>query len=278
MKFTYGVKCMSQSAGHRCGVLSKKLIFFLISLAVISIFVVLVFYPQLFQCKNAYKLDRYRVYFCGTNKVSLDEQRNLNVLLRKTDQLIMRSDIFDPNVKIKLFLKTGEKPSFNLPLQFNKEAYAQTIPGFNNIFAWDANLETDEIFIPSGHSRPLSAVLAHEAIHVLYDKHYGLRKKLLMWVDKSEHSTYGFMWKEEGYAEYIAGGSGINMEDGLRILNEGPGVSYHPYEVDYFRYFLCVKYLVEVKNLTLDQIIYTKMDFNTVLHDATKYFSDEQKA
>lgn len=269
---------MGQSASHRCGVLSKKRIICLISLVVISIFVVLMFYPQLFQCRNSYALERYQIYFCGSNKIALDKQRSLDALLRKTEQLIIRSDLFDPDVKIKLFLKTGEGPLFNLPFQFNKEAYAQTISGFNNIFAWDANLETDEIFIPSGNSRPLSAVLAHESIHVLYNKHYGLRKKLLMWLDKSERSTYGFMWKEEGYAEYVAGGSGINMKDGLQILNGNSNASYHPIAVDYFRYFLCVKYLMEAKKLTLNQIVYTKMDFNTVLSDATKYFNDEQKA
>ena len=68
------------------------------------------------------------------------------------------------------------------------------------------------------------------------------------------------------------------MKDGLQILNGHPNASYHPFEVDYFKYFLTIKYLIEVKALTLDQIVHTKMGFNTVLRDATKYFSEAQKA
>ncbi|MCH9756284.1 MAG: hypothetical protein K0U37_03700 [Gammaproteobacteria bacterium] len=257
--------------------LKKILAVFIITLVIAVIFAVFVFYPQLFQCKNTYKFKQYKIYFCNKNKISSQEQSDLKSVLSKTEKLLEKSDIFDPKVNFNLFLNMGNKSSFTLPLQFNKEAYAQTTSFFDNISAWNINLKTNEAFVSSGHHRPLSAVLAHESVHVLYDKHYTLRKKLLIMSDESERSTYGFMWKEEGYAEYIAGGSGINMKDGLQILNGHPNASYHPFEVDYFKYFLTIKYLIEVKKLSLDQIVHTKMDFNTVLRDAMNHFSDAQK-
>jgi len=104
-------------------------------------------------------------------------------------------------------------------------------------------------------------------------------RKLSNWMDKQEQEylNYGFMWKEEGYAEYIAGGSGINMTDGLQILNGHPNAFYNPLEVEYFKYFLTIKYLIEVKQLTLDQIVQTKMNFDVVLRDAMNNFNENQK-
>ena len=115
--------------------------------------------------------------------------------------------------------------------------------------------------------------MAHEIVHLLYEKQYGTHKIIENWMDKDEKSSYGFMWKEEGYAEYIADGSGISMKDGLKILNGNSNPYYHPIEVEYFKYWLTIKYLIDIKHLSFDQIINEKMEFNTILQQSLAYFN-----
>lgn len=63
------------------------------------------------------------------------------------------------------------------------------------------------------------------------------------------------------------------MKDGLKILNGNPNPNYHPIEVEYFKYWLTIKYLIDIKLLSLDQIVYKKMKFNTVLQHSLAYFN-----
>ena len=64
-------------------------------------------------------------------------------------------------------------------------------------------------------------------------------------------------WKREGYAEYVAGGSTLVYETGVRMwkANPGDGTGYQ-----YFKYYMLVKYLLEHDKLTVDDLF--NRDFN----------------
>ena len=251
--------------------MQKKLLFgSMIVLALTSGLVI--FYPQLFGCKSYHAYKQYRVYFCGKDTARVNIAA-IDSVLDQTGLLLKKTQFSSVKQPFKLFFRSKHASYINWPFQFSKEAYAQTIPVFHNIFVWNSDFKTNNVYIPSGHHRPLASVLAHEIVHVLYENQYGWSKILINWLDKDEKSSYGFMWKEEGYAEYIAGGSGIGMKDGLKILNGHSNPYYHPIEAEYFIYWLTIKYLIDIKHFSIDQIVYEKMKFNTVLQQALTYFN-----
>ena len=53
-------------------------------------------------------------------------------------------------------------------------------------------------------------------------------------------------WKKEGFCEYVAGGSTLDYETGVRMWQANPtdSTGYH-----YFKYYLMVKYLLEYEKL-----------------------------
>lgn len=100
--------------------------------------------------------------------------------------------------------------------------------------------------------RQLSAVIAHERMHILLSHHFG-----------SANILFVPAWKQEGYCEYIAGGHSIGDEFiGMRLLRSGtqdPAVAY-------FRDYTRVRYLIEQKHLTIDQIFQESFDTATLDH------------
>lgn len=100
--------------------------------------------------------------------------------------------------------------------------------------------------------RSLDSILAHEFTHL------DLRDKL------------GFLsqitlpdWIDEGIAEYIANQSTIDEQKAIQYLLEmkSPPDERSDIKLSYFYYRACVSYLVEVKNLNLQQIL-GLTDFN----------------
>lgn len=174
----------------------KLLLGSLIILALTSGLVI--FYPQLFGCKSYHAYEQYRVYFCGKDTARVNIAA-IDSVLNQTELLLKKTQFSSVKQPFKLFFRNKNASYINWPFQFSKEAYAQTIPFFHNIFVWNSDFQTNNVFIPSGHQRPLASVLAHEIVHVLYENQYGWRKILENWLNKHEKSSYGFMWKKEGY-------------------------------------------------------------------------------
>ena len=102
----------------------------------------------------------------------------------------------------KIFIRSDYSIHNKIPWQFSNSAYAITRPIIKNIFISKGNLQSNVAYKISGGSRPLDQIIAHEIIHVL------IANKFIKDRDHfSENWTKaGFLWKEEGYAEYIAGG------------------------------------------------------------------------
>ena len=58
-------------------------------------------------------------------------------------------------------------------------------------------------------------------------------------------------WKKEGYAEYVAGGSTLSYETGVKMWKDNPkdGTGYQ-----YFKYYMLVKYLLEQEKISVDDL------------------------
>ena len=120
--------------------------------------------------------------------------------------------------------------------------------GNSNIFINKSDLTRDLVFrrAPANNERSLSGVIAHETTHLLIRKRYGYWRNLTIPT-----------WKKEGYAEYVAGGSTLAYETGLRMWKENPkdGTGYQ-----YFKYYILVKYLLEHDKLTVDDLFNRDFD------------------
>ena len=108
--------------------------------------------------------------------------------------------------------------------------------------------------------RRLSDVLAHELMHsYLYDTLGFIRFKKMM---ISEN------WKSEGFSEYVANSSSLNIEDGKRIFIENgkeqteieSGNDIWKYVYFYFKSRMKVDYLLLYKKMPFDDFINTKFN------------------
>jgi len=100
---------------------------------------------------------------------------------------------------------------------------------------------------PAHNARSLSGVLAHETTHLL------VRRRIGYWRNLTAPT-----WKKEGYAEYVAGGSTLSYEEGVRLWKTPPhdGSGYQ-----YFRYYMVVRYLLEHEHVSVDDLFRREFDF-----------------
>jgi len=80
-------------------------------------------------------------------------------------------------------------------------------------------------------------------------------------------SDFGALWKEEGYAELIAGDNPISLEEGLQILNGKATAQYVPH-IEYFKYWLGVRHLMQQHKMTFVEILHAELDFKQILEEA----------
>jgi len=137
-----------------------------------------------------------------------------------------------------------------LSLYLGSNSFGKGFPALptNNVFINKSDLAKDLVFrdAPANAERSLSGVISHETTHLLIRKRFGYWRNLTM-----------PSWKKEGYAEYVAGGSTLSDETGVKLWKQNPkdATGYQ-----YFKYYLMVKYLLEHDKLTVDELF--KRDFD----------------
>ena len=110
------------------------------------------------------------------------------------------------------------------------------------------------------HARRLSDVLVHELMHSYLYKKLGLIHFKKMMISEN--------WKSEGFSDYIANSSSLDIEEGKRIFiandNEQKeieaGKDIWKYVYFYFKSRLKVDYLLSYKKMPFDDFINTKFD------------------
>ncbi len=228
-----------------------------IGIPLISIlFLSIIFYPSLY-LRHRFEYRNLCVY----SDKPLPE--NACIVLAEVHELIKGSDFYVPNLKIKIFIRDNFKNYSWIPWQFPTSGYGQAIPIIENIFIGNADFQSNQAYHPnSKKSRTLSKVLAHEIIHILIF-HHSYKSWCLHLFNKLNWSSVGLLWKEEGYAEYIAKewipDRTNNMLSGASDLSA--------FGKEYYSYWIAVKHLLEDKEMTIDQILNSNIDLEELLSE-----------
>ena len=268
----------------------------LILIASIFALITIISYPQAYYFNDKIEYKNFLVY-CD---IKIPDQ--IYPILDEVDRLIMQSDCYDPHLKFNIFLRSDVNKYNLFPGQFPNGGFGQTISLIKNVFIYKSDCATNTSYTHLGHTRTLSNVLAHELTqyalkkswqngwfshgsrgefdknrpfchdflsayltHVLIENKWLLKSKS-EYFDKNSSFEFG-LWKEEGYAEYVAGGSSISLDDGLKMLNNEVAIECVP-QFEYFKCWLAVRHLILKKHMTFEEILYAKLNLDDVLQDA----------
>ena len=210
----------------------------------VAIYLLLLSFPQvLFAHETSYR--NLTVY----SREPLDQ--NIYPVLDKVQARLATSEINDPEVRPRIFLTNSFGFYSWLSLRLGGNSFGKgfaTLPN-SNVFINKSDIARDLVFrnAPENNQRSLSGVIAHETTHLLVRRKFGYWKNLRFPA-----------WKKEGYAEYVAGGSTLPYDTGVRMWKQNPqdGTGYQ-----YFKYYMLVKYLLEHEKLSVVDLF--NRDFDT---------------
>ena len=212
-------------------------------LSLASAYMLLLCYPQiLFAHEVSYK--NFTVY----SREPLD--KDVYAMLYKVEMQLSVSPLNSSDVKPKIFLTNSQRLYSLLSLYFGANSFGKGYAALptSNVFINETNIAQDLVFrkAPANNQRSLSGVVSHEITHLLIRKKFGYVKNITMPT-----------WKKEGYAEYVAGGSTLDYETGVRLWKANPqdGTGYQ-----YFKYYMMVKYLLETEKLTVEELFTRDID------------------
>ena len=180
--------------------------------------------------------------------------QNIYAVLDSVNAKLSASPINDSSLRPKIFLTSshGMYSSMSLYVGGNSFGKGFAMLPTSNIFINRSDVSKDLVFRRAAeHSqRNLSGVVAHEVTHLLIKKKFGYWRNLTM-----------PSWKKEGYSEYVAGGSTLPFETGVKMWKANPtdGTGYQ-----YFKYYMLVKYLLETEKLSVEDLFNREFDLNSL--------------
>lgn len=204
-------------------------------------------------------------------------------VLDKTLELVKKSELYTPGLKPDIFLNDGNGSSVKFVL---KKAIGEAFAwGYHNNVILNGSTDASLTWLQlNGYNRHLARTIAHELIHCYQAKKLGLFKS---------NPIAGIPhWKWEGYAEYICYKSAVKNE--TRVLYEAIA----KYEAekdkddfawstvnidegesfagkDYYRFWIMVKYLSDIKRFNFDQLLKTDMTEEQVFGEMIKWYKDQ---
>jgi hypothetical protein len=211
--------------------------------SLVAAYLLLLSFPQvLFAHEVSYK--NFTVY----SRAPLD--KNIYAVLDKVETRLSGSAINNQAVKPQVFLINTHGLYKVMSLFVGGNSFGKGFPILptNNIFINRSDLATDLVFrdAPADNQRSLSGVIAHETTHLLIRKRFGYWRNLTMPA-----------WKREGYCEYVAGGTTLDYETGVKRWKANPrdGTGYQ-----YFKYYMLVKHLLDVEKISVDDLFNRDQD------------------
>jgi hypothetical protein len=227
--------------------------------SIVGVYILLLSFPQvLFAHEISYK--DFEVY----SREPLGQE--VYAVLDKVEMRLAASPINDQGLKRRIFLTNsyGVYATLSLYLGGNSFGKGFAVLPTNNIFINKSNLAKDLVFrdAPANNERSLSGVIAHEATHLLIRRKFGYLRNLRMPA-----------WKKEGYAEYIAGGSTLAYETGVKMWRANPrdGAGYQ-----YFKYYMLVKYLLEHDKLSVEDLFNREIDVESLEGRVLRELDDDK--
>lgn len=171
--------------------------------------------------------------------------RGMYEVLDRASARLATSEVYDSTARHTIFL-SGSYPKFALFAREHFRAFGIRSPLRGHIFITKADPERDVVVRFGGdrNERRLSGVIAHEAVHSMLERAPGGRDLP--------------RWKEEGYAEYVAGESTFDYTEGVRLLAQGRSVDSQAFR--YLKYRLLVEYLLEEKGVGFEEFLRTRFD------------------
>ncbi|HTH51465.1 MAG TPA: hypothetical protein VL501_06010 [Pyrinomonadaceae bacterium] len=208
-------------------------------------YLLLIMFPQVLMA-NSVEYRHFRVY----SREKLDEN-TLHPVLDRAEEKLRSSPIYDETVPRRVYL-TSSFGMYGLLSPKAWQSFGNSLPFINNMLVSPSDPASDSVYNNRSYHnrRSLSGVIAHEATHLFIRQRYGTVAASLMPA-----------WKNEGYCEYIAGESTIPLDEGVRLWLESPNddTGYR-----YSKYHAMIKYLIEKKGVSVDELFTTKLDESAV--------------
>lgn len=251
--------------------LKNKVLIILLSIIVLfAAFIVVITNPQWYYFKDKLEYKNFIVYY---DKPLPNENTKM---LDEAETLIKKSSFYLSNEKYKIFLRSDINNYTLLPFQFTELGFGRSVQMLsNNIYINKCDVATNISYSGLGDARTLSSVVAHEVVHVLIEKQFGyFKSRLRPFFKKYEFSQFGYLWKEEGYAEYIAGGSPVfkTFEEGIAVLSGRKSSELNEHYVEYFKYYVAIKYLLEVEKINEKNIFQEEFLLDDVIAKAIEHY------
>jgi hypothetical protein len=169
-----------------------------------------------------------------------------HAVIERVTAKIASSAVYDSAAHHRIFV-SGSRWKFAIFANIRFRASAIFSPVSGSIFVTKSNLKADRVTARRNgehEERTLSGVIAHEITHSL--------------LHRIPEGRALPTWKEEGYADYVAGESTFDHARGVRLLKAG---AHHPSPAfRYFKYRLLVEYLLDVKRIQFEEFLTEEHD------------------
>ena len=186
----------------------------------------------------------------------------ISAVLEKVDARLATSPLYTPDVGPKIFLVNSTRLYASLSLYLGSNSFGKGFGALptTNVFINAYDLDKDLVFrdAPADNSRSLSGVIAHETIHLLVRNRFGYFRNLTLPV-----------WKKEGYAEYVAGGSTLSFDTGVRMWKAKPN---DDTGYQYFKYYMIVRYVLDHEKVSVDELFTRDFDVTALANAVLKTF------
>jgi hypothetical protein len=174
----------------------------------------------------------------------------ISAVLDKVDARLATSPLYTPDVGPKIFLVNSTRLYASLSLYLGSNSFGKGFAALPaaNVFINACDLDKDLVYrdAQAYNSRSLSGVIAHEVTHLLVRNRFGYFRNLILPV-----------WKQEGYAEYVAGGSTLPFETGVRMWKATPN---DDTGYQYFKDYMIVRYLLEHEKVSVGDLFTRDFD------------------
>lgn len=246
-------------------------------LIIISAFATIILFPQLLFA-NKMKYKKFKV--CSNNKISYD----IKIVLDNAMNLVQRSELYDSSYKYNIILcHNSFYNKIDDILGIGPAARAR----LNNVIVKVRVDPKSNLAFPAFRKAcevNLTYLLAHEMIHCLQAKKYGIMK-----FNPFRHPEF---WKLEGYPEYISRKTGLSGKDysltkeieryvnlenkatHIWISAEEGGCEFPDY---YYKGRLMMEYLMDIRHLSYDQILKDSVSESTIYKEMIKWKDSTKK-
>jgi len=193
--------------------------------------------------------------------------KDVDVILKKIDSLLSRSDLYDPQTKSRIFV-CDDYRLFWFYTGGLRHVFAAAFPYTTRyIFVPKADYERDLVLFESigpgdKRQRHLTNTLAHEITHLYIRDYLGRR---------AEFALPG--WVREGYCEYVGQGDAIPVDEGIKHLLSGEDIL----GIYYFRSKRMMQLLLDDQGMSIKHILSHPPDEGEIL-DALMKTIEPKKA